>query len=75
MIGRFSYELTDDDFVQAGDLFRLMDNENKNDLSNNIAANFVKVKQEIIDRQLAHFERADPDYRRRVEEALAKLKK
>jgi catalase len=89
LIGRFSYEVTDDDFVQAGNLFRLMDDdfvqagnlfrlmdeENKNDLANNIAADFVKVKQEIIDRQLAHFERADPNYRRRVEVALTKLKK
>lgn len=75
LTGRFSYEVTDDDFVQAGNLFRLMDEENKNDLANNIAADFVKVKQEIIDRQLAHFERADPNYRRRVEVALTKLKK
>ncbi|KAI9472190.1 MAG: catalase [Benjaminiella poitrasii] len=74
MTGRFTYELTDDDFVQAGNLFRLMDEENKNDLVRNIAGDLVKVHKDIVDRQLGHFERADPDYRKRIEEAMAKLK-
>lgn len=75
LIGRHTFELVDDDFVQAGDLYRLMTEENKNDLANNIAVSLGTVKQDIIDRQLSHFERADPDYRRRVEAAIAKLQK
>lgn len=75
LIGRFSYEVTDDDFVQAGDLFRLMSEENKEDLTKNIANDLIHVKKEIVDRQLAHFERADPDYRRRIEKHIAELKK
>lgn len=70
LIGRFSYEVTDDDFVQAGNLYRLLDEEDKNDLCKNIAGDLVKVRKEIVDRQLPHFERADPDYRQRVEKFM-----
>lgn len=75
LIGRHSFQLTDDDFVQPGNLYRLMSEENKNDLADNIAGDMVNVKEEIVERQLGHFERADPDYRRRVEAALKKLQK
>lgn len=75
LIGRFSYDVTDDDFTQAGNLFRLMDEENKNDLCKNIAGDLVKVKKEIVDRQLPHFERADPDYRHRVEKFMKESQK
>ncbi|KAF1800487.1 catalase-like domain-containing protein [Mucor lusitanicus] len=70
LIGRFSYDVTDDDFAQAGNLYRLMDEENKNDLCKNIAGDLVKVRKEIVERQLPHFERADPDYRQRVEKFM-----
>ncbi|GAA5812941.1 hypothetical protein MFLAVUS_006402 [Mucor flavus] len=75
LIGRHSFQLVDDDFVQPGNLFRLMSEEDKNDLAENIAGHMATVKQEIVDRQLSHFARADPDYRHRVEAALAKLQK
>lgn len=75
LIGRFSFEVTDDDFVQAGNLFRLMDEENKEDLTRNIAGDLVHVKKDTVDRQLGHFERADPDYRARIEKHMAELKK
>lgn len=75
LIGRFSYEVTDDDFVQAGNLFRLMDDENKNDLARNIADDLVQVDKKIVDIQLGHFERADPEYRRLIEKHMAELSK
>lgn len=75
MIGRFSFELKDDDFVQAGNLYRLLSEEEKKDLVNNIAGDIASVKKDIIERQLGHFERADPDYRKHVEAAIAKLQK
>lgn len=75
MIGRHSFELTDDDFVQPGNLFRLMSDEDKNDLADNIASELSTVRDDIVQRQLEHFGRADPDYRRRVEAAIAKAKK
>lgn len=75
MIGRFSFELTDDDFVQPGNLYRLLTEEEKEDLVNNIAGDLAGVSKDIVERQLGHFKRADPDYRKRIEAALAKLKK
>jgi catalase len=75
LTGRFTYELTDDDFVQAGNLYRLMDEENKTDLINNIAADMQTVNKDIVERQIAHFKRADPEYGSRIKKALAELQK
>lgn len=75
LTGRYTYELTDDDFVQPGNLYRLMDEENKDDLCRNIAGDLIKVDTKIVQKQLGHFERADPDYRRRVEKFIAELSK
>ncbi|KAI8066276.1 catalase [Gilbertella persicaria] len=74
MTGRFSYQVTDDDFVQPGNLYRLMSDEDKNDLADSIAEELAVCKQEIVDKAMNMFERADPDYRSRVEKALAKSK-
>lgn len=71
--GRHSYQLTDDDFVQAGDLYRLMSAEEKTDLINNIAGHLKNAKKHIQERQIAHFKRADPEYGQRVEEAILAL--
>ncbi|RCH90421.1 hypothetical protein CU097_006918 [Rhizopus azygosporus] len=71
--GRHSYQLTDDDFVQAGDLYRLMSAEEKTDLVNNIAGHLKNAKKHIQERQIAHFKRADPEYGQRVEEAILAL--
>ncbi|KAI8337163.1 catalase [Chlamydoabsidia padenii] len=71
--GRFPYPLTDDDFAQAGNLYRIQSDEEKTDLVNNIASHMHAAKKEIRDKQIAHFKRADPDYGRRVEEAINKL--
>lgn len=70
LTGRHSYELTDDDFVQAGDLYRLMPAEEKTDLVNNIAGHLKNAKKHIRERQIAHFKRADAEYGQRIEEAI-----
>ncbi|KAI8875123.1 catalase [Backusella circina FSU 941] len=75
LTGRFTYELTDDDFVQPGNLYRLMDEECKTDLINNIVDDMKTVKNDIVKRQIEHFKRADPEYGSRVEKALAELQK
>jgi catalase len=46
----------------AGNLFRLMPDAEKNDLATNIANAMRGVPAEIIERQLAHCDRADPAY-------------
>jgi catalase len=63
----------DDDFVQAGDLYRLMSEPEKQRLIANIAASLAQVSREdIIERSVAHFRTADPEFGVRLTEALAK---
>ena len=61
----------DDDFVQAGALYRLMQMDEKERLIANIAASLSRVsRNDIIDRSIAHFRRADTEYGERVARAL-----
>ena len=61
----------DDDFRQAGDLYRLMDEAARDRLAGNLGGLLAKVSKEaIVSRSLSHFRAADPDYGRRVEEAI-----
>jgi len=62
----------DNDFVQAGDLYRLMSEPEKQRLVGNIAASLSQVsRKEIIDRSIANFRSADREYGDRVAEAVA----
>jgi len=62
-----------DDFVQAGALYRVMDEAARARLVSNIAASLSQVsRDDIIARSIAHFENADPEYGARVREAVAK---
>ena len=67
---RYDHRVGNDDYTQAGNLFRLMDAGQKHRLFRNIAEAMAGVPEEIIDRQLGHFEKADPDYRAGVLKAL-----
>ncbi|KAI8071332.1 catalase [Gongronella butleri] len=70
-IGRYTFELTDDDFAQPGALFRLQSDEEQTDLVNNMAGALGNANKEIQARMIAHLKRADPKYGERVEQALA----
>lgn len=70
MVDRHAAVLKDDDFVQAGNLYRLMTPEQKTRLVNNIAGNLKNAKKHLRERQLAHFKRADPEYGARIEKAV-----
>ena len=59
-----------DDFTQAGDLWRLMPEDEKNRTANAIAGVLGQARQEVQMLQLCHFFRADPDYGQRVAKAL-----
>jgi len=62
----------DDDFVQAGALYRLMNEAEKQRLAANIAGSLGQVgKNEIVERSIAHFRSADADYGERVAKAVA----
>lgn len=59
---RYDHRTDDDYFSQAGDLFRLMDAEQKALLIGNIVGAMGSVSREVQLRQIAHFLRADPAY-------------
>ena len=69
-VDRFDSRVDHDDYTQAGDLFRLMGDDEKVRLAVNIVESLGGCQDHIIDRQLEHFDKADPDYRRLVEEGL-----
>ncbi|WP_199552162.1 catalase [Streptomyces sp. N35] len=65
----------DDDFFQAGELYRLMSEEEKQRLVANIAGGLSQVsRDDIIEKNIAHFAAADADYGKRVEEAVRALR-
>ncbi|MHC8658754.1 catalase KatA [Bacillus amyloliquefaciens] len=60
-----------DHYTQAGDLYRLMSEEERARLVANIVSAMEPVeKEEIKLRQIGHFYKADPEYGRRVAEGL-----
>ncbi len=67
---RYDHREGNDDYTQAGNLYRLMPKDEKDRLHKAIAEAMEGVPKEIIDRQLKHFEKADPDYAKGVKKAL-----
>lgn len=67
---RYNQEITDDDFVQAGNLYRLFSEDEKVRLVKNICNSLKKVPESIQKIMIDHFSRADPDYGKRVAEGL-----
>jgi len=64
-----------DDFSQAGDLYRLIDAEARERLVNAIAGSLSGVSHEyIVERSVAHFTAADPEYGARVAAKVAELR-
>ncbi|GAA5497313.1 catalase [Rubritalea halochordaticola] len=68
---RWNHREGNDDYTQPGNLFRLMSAEQQQQLFENIAGAMQGVPQEIIERQLAHFDKADPAYGEGVRQALS----
>ena len=69
-ITRYENNQVIDDFKQPGNLFRMFNKEQKKRLFSNIAAAMQGVPMEIVERQLAHFDKADPAYGEGVRQAL-----
>ena len=59
---RWDHRQGNDDYTQAGDLFRLMSADKQQELINNIVTAMSDVPVEIQRRQIAHFMKADPAY-------------
>ncbi|TWI66362.1 catalase [Pseudoduganella lurida] len=68
--GRYDPRGTDDDYTQAGNLFRLLDAAERQALCDNLAGPLSQVSDEIVQRQLGHFDKADVAYGAGVRAAL-----
>ncbi|QDT20018.1 catalase [Gimesia chilikensis] len=67
---RYDHREGNDDYSQPRALFQLFDDGQKSRLFSNIAAAMQGVPQEIVDRQLKHFELVAPAYAAGVRDAL-----
>jgi catalase len=71
MAARHAYDHPNDDFVQAGDLYRqVMTNEDRDHLIGNIVTHLGNAQKRIQMRQSAIFYKADPEYGTRVAQGL-----
>ncbi|MFG2398321.1 catalase [Streptomyces lydicus] len=65
----------DDDFVQAGNLYRLMSEDEKERLIDNLAGFVSQVsRDDIAQRAIENFRKADADYGKRLEAAVQALR-
>lgn len=69
-VDRHNHRLNNDDYAQPGNLFRLMTPDARQRLIGNIVTTMKSVPQEIQERQIQHFLKADPDYGRGVADGL-----
>lgn len=69
--GRYEHTQEMDDFTQPAALFNLMSPEQQQRLCANIAGAMVGVPKEIIEKQLALFDRVDPAYGQGIRDRLA----
>ncbi len=67
---RYNHRDGNDDYSQPGDLFRLMNKSQQEQLFSNIAEAMDGVPERVVARQIVHFYRADPAYGRGVAEKL-----
>ena len=67
---RYEENDTYGDYKQAGDLYRLFDDHQKQRLHSNIAEAMRGVSRDIIELQLDHFKNADENYEKGIREKL-----
>ncbi|MEX0730664.1 MAG: catalase [Aquisalimonadaceae bacterium] len=67
---RYDHRAGNDDYSQAGDLYRLMTAEEKDRLVNQIVNHIGGVPVEIQERQMPHFHKADKDLAERIARGL-----
>jgi catalase len=70
---RYDHREGNDDYTQAGNLFRLLGGAQQQRLYERIAGAMQGVPEIIVRRQIEHFAKADPAYGRGVAEAVARL--
>jgi catalase len=67
---RYDHRAGNDDFTQAGDLFRIMPADQQDRLMDTIAGAMSGVPSDIVERQLGYFRKADAAYGAGIAERL-----
>jgi catalase len=67
---RYDHRIGNDDYTQAGNLFRLMKPDEKKRLIENLVRAMKPVPRHIQERQIGHFYKADPAYGEGVAKGL-----
>lgn len=61
----------EDNYSQAGDLYRIMSEDQKQQLVNNIADGLSQATQDVQEAMFVQYDLADKDYGARVRKAVA----
>lgn len=68
---RYAYDSDENsDFIQAGNLYRILSENERKDLVSNIAGSLKKASKEIQELQVSHFKKADAEYGSAIEQKL-----
>ncbi|MCH9769400.1 MAG: catalase [Gammaproteobacteria bacterium] len=67
---RYDHRNNADDYSQAGNLYRIMSEEQKEQLTQNIADSLRNVSNDVKKRMLEHFAKCDADYGKRIKNKL-----
>ena len=70
IVDRYDSTVDHDDYTQAGNLYRMFDDDHRDRLTGRIAGVLGQARKEVQLRQLCHFFRADEDYGKRVAQKL-----
>ncbi len=70
---RYDHGVGNDDYAQAGDLYRLMAAEEQQRLVDNVASGLGQCSAEVQDRMFPHFDKCDPEYGHGVREAVGRI--
>lgn len=68
---RYNHRVGNDSYSQRRAMFNLFDDEQKQLLFSNIAGAMQGVPENIVSRQIVHFEKIDPAFAMGVTEAMA----
>ncbi|HEX20112.1 MAG TPA: catalase, partial [Acidiferrobacteraceae bacterium] len=74
-VTRYSLSEDEDHYSQAGNLFRLMDESQKTQLTATIAEGLIHATESVQQRMLEQFRKADPDYTDHVSSVINTLRK
>lgn len=67
---RYDHQKKSDDYSQPGDLYRLMSEDQKQQLIGNIAGSLTQTSSDVQKRMIEHFKQCDLNYGKRIEALL-----